>query len=157
MARLNTMFNPQVNPMCTNNVFTRAIMPGMHESAERLYQTANEHGDASPAKVARRLNISPQRLQNWEQRGVSLEGAMAAQAIYHSDANWIIHGTTTHEDQRRSSSRVAEPSYGYLTDDEREMIDIYRGMTSQRRAVWATTGRALAQPPLDETGEPSSG
>lgn len=32
--------------------------------------------------------------------------------------------------------------------DDRAILDLYHGMTSEQRATWATVGRALAQPAL---------
>lgn len=66
----------------------------MHPSMQRLYAQARDAGDASPARVAERINVSPQRLQNWEKRGISESGALSAQRAYGyaCDANWLLTG-----------------------------------------------------------------
>lgn len=41
----------------------------------------------TPSALARELNVSPQTVKNWSARGISKEGAMAAQAKFGCDAN----------------------------------------------------------------------
>lgn len=67
-------------------------MKQIHPSASALYTAAKPSGDDSPAKVARRLDVSAQTLQNWETRGVSRGGAMKAQRAYRIDVNALING-----------------------------------------------------------------
>lgn len=88
------MFSAEVNIACNNILFSQRRIAGMnmHLSMRRLYDAAKERGDDAPAKVARRLNVSPQRLQNWESRGISKEGALAAQDAYGVDANELRDG-----------------------------------------------------------------
>lgn len=64
----------------------------IHPSIVSLYAAARLRGDTSPALVARALNMSAQRLQNWEERGISKEGALAAQRLYAADANALLEG-----------------------------------------------------------------
>jgi len=64
----------------------------IHASIRRLYSVASEVGDDAPAKVARRLNISAQTLNNWEARGISQSGALSAQDVYGCDAVWVMTG-----------------------------------------------------------------
>lgn len=64
----------------------------IHASIRRLYSVASEVGDDAPAKVARRLNISAQTLNNWEARGISQAGALSAQDVYGCDAVWVMTG-----------------------------------------------------------------
>lgn len=59
-------------------------------SLSRLFEAAAEHGDQTPGAVAKRLNTSAQTVNNWVHRGVSKDGAMAAQNAYGCDANWIL-------------------------------------------------------------------
>jgi phage repressor protein C with HTH and peptisase S24 domain len=64
----------------------------IHPSIRRLYSVAAEAGDDAPAKVARRLNISPQTMNNWEARGISQPGSLSAQEAYGCSAVWLITG-----------------------------------------------------------------
>lgn len=85
----------RVNTPCNNAAFSRSRLRGMndparHDSMQKLYTAAADHGDASPAQVARRLNVSAQVVQNWEVRGISKAGAMSAQRAYGVDANWLL-------------------------------------------------------------------
>ena len=41
----------------------------------------------TPSALAKALNVSPQTVKNWSSRGISKEGAMAAQAKFGCDAN----------------------------------------------------------------------
>jgi hypothetical protein len=78
-------------------------MTKTHPSIERLYAVAAEHGDRSPAAVARRINVSPQRLGNWETRGISKAGALDAQECYGVDANWLRTGSGAKTAPQRQS------------------------------------------------------
>lgn len=89
------MFTHKVNAACNNALFSRwriLAMSKIHPSIASLYAAAKLRGHESPAMVARALNISAQRLQNWEERGISKEGALAAQKLYGADANALLDG-----------------------------------------------------------------
>lgn len=96
MVRLHTMFSSAVNTPCNNALFSSRTMGGMeaasamHPSANRLYRIAAQRGDLSTAAIAKRMNTSVQKIQNWESRGVSREGALHAQLVYGYDANWLL-------------------------------------------------------------------
>ncbi|MGA0588840.1 LexA family transcriptional regulator [Dyella sp. KRB-257] len=85
----------------------------MHPSMRRLYEAAKERGDNAPAKVARRLNVSPQRLQNWESRGISREGALTAQQAYGVDANELREGHKASKANLASDDQEWESVKGY--------------------------------------------
>jgi hypothetical protein len=42
------------------------------------------------SELARALNVSEQVITNWAKRGISVEGALAAQSIFHKDANYVL-------------------------------------------------------------------
>jgi phage repressor protein C with HTH and peptisase S24 domain len=110
------MFSPFVNTPCNNAAFSRRTMrsmtePDRHPSIQKLYATASDHGDTSPAQVARRLNVSAQVVQNWETRGISKTGAMAAQRAYGIDANWLL-------------GEKASPSIGAPDPDDSDWANI---------------------------------
>jgi hypothetical protein len=65
----------------------------IHESAARLYEAAKQVGITGKSAVARALGESPQAVNNWEERGVSVVGALNAQARFGCDANWIRDGS----------------------------------------------------------------
>ncbi|WEN13682.1 S24 family peptidase [Rhodanobacter sp. AS-Z3] len=81
--------------------------PRAHPSSIRLAEAAERMGDSSPTAIARRLNVSVQKVSNWISRGVSKEGALEAQAAYNVDANWILGSTT----DARLSVRESEAPY----------------------------------------------
>jgi hypothetical protein len=67
----------------------------IHESAARLYEAAKRAGVTGKSAVARALDESPQAVNNWEARGISIAGALKAQARFGCDANWVRDGTGT--------------------------------------------------------------
>lgn len=68
----------------------------MHETAERLYAIAKAmKGVAGQSALASALNESPQTVNNWEARGVSVPGALKAQQAFACDANWLLTGRGT--------------------------------------------------------------
>jgi phage repressor protein C with HTH and peptisase S24 domain len=123
------MFSPAVNTPCNNAAFTRKTLRGMnepdrHESMQKLYGAAAEAGDTSPAQVARTLNVSAQVVQNWETRGISKVGAIAAQSAYGVDANWLL-------------GQKASPTIGAPDPDDGEWSNI----KGYAQAVGLGTGR----------------
>lgn len=64
----------------------------MHPSTKRLYEVAFLSGHTSPAQIAAALNQSDQTVSNWSTRGVSKDGAIAAEQAYGCSPNWILHG-----------------------------------------------------------------
>jgi hypothetical protein len=144
MALLHTMFNPIVNAACNNNLFTGGTIFAMtktHPSIERLYGIAADHGDHSPASVARRLNVSAQRLGNWETRGISKAGALDAQDCYGADANWLRTGSGARTaPQQQSQSLRLDPvklsevhrALRELSKDAGKSFDIERDADSAR-------------------------
>jgi hypothetical protein len=66
---------------------------GMHPQMTRLYQAAAELCKAEgQSAIAKLLNISPQRVNNWEVRGISNEGLLSAQEIIGCNAIWLRDG-----------------------------------------------------------------
>jgi hypothetical protein len=66
----------------------------MNEQMERLYEAAKKLTKTEgKSAVARLLNVSPQNIGVWEDRGVSFEGMVAAQELIGCDAVWIKNGS----------------------------------------------------------------
>lgn len=96
-------------------------MPGvaekvMHKSATRLYEAANKlHRVTRPSDVSRLLSISQQTLKNWEERGVSQQGAVAVQRLWGVSTTWLLEGTGgmtvagTTDEQYPVSSATSRP------------------------------------------------
>ena len=66
------------------------LEPSQHPLIDRLYTAASALEDRSPSEVAKRLNMSVQVVTNWSTRGISKEGALAAQEAYGVNANWLL-------------------------------------------------------------------
>lgn len=86
----------------------------MHESVQRLYDFAKRAtaGTASPITgfpdLGAHLDVSSATLTNWKARGVSKDGALAAEAAFGCSAQWVLHGTT-------SALATREPPSSYTT------------------------------------------
>lgn len=64
-----------------------------HPSMQRLYHAASTmQGITGQSSVARALNASPQTVKNWESRGISKAGAIAAQERFGCNAAWLLEG-----------------------------------------------------------------
>lgn len=93
------MFNNQVNTACINKVFISATMgqmKHMNEQMARIYEAARASGKlasgAEQASLARLLNVAQQNVNNWESRGPSKEGVLAAQHALGVNATWVLSG-----------------------------------------------------------------
>lgn len=88
----------------------------MHKSMERLYKAAKDlKGISSPSNLGRAINASPQTIKNWEKRGVSKEGMLAAQRTIGCSAVWIETGSG----EMRISDGIELPTQdpGYISLD----------------------------------------
>lgn len=92
-ASLNTMFKKNANTMLNNVAFNSATIPRMHETMKRLYEAAEKlQGITGQTALAKFLNQSPQLLNNWERRGMSKGGMLAAQDQIGCSATWLQTG-----------------------------------------------------------------
>ena len=66
----------------------------MHNTMKRLYEVAKEKfGIEGQSDLAKKLNQSPQTLNNWEARGMSKAGILIASKALNIDAIYIESGT----------------------------------------------------------------
>jgi hypothetical protein len=121
----------------------------LHPSAVRLYEAAASLKPAviGQSAVASWLIESPQTVNNWERRGVSRAGALAAQRKSGFDAHWILTG----EGERRKASATA-PEEGKkgdfieaLSTEERELVRHFRHLLGSDRKVKLAEIAALAK------------
>lgn len=80
------------NAMCDSGNITS--MENMHETTARLFAAVEEKfpGEATTAKVARKMNVGDNSVTNWKERGISFKGAVLAEASYGIPAAWIMLG-----------------------------------------------------------------
>ncbi|AZY52216.1 XRE family transcriptional regulator [Bordetella avium] len=68
----------------------------MHIQMTRLYEAARIagrlSGDTDQADLARLLNVAPQNVNNWENRGPSKDALLEAQAAIGINATWVMKG-----------------------------------------------------------------
>lgn len=87
------MFIAATIAACNTRCFAPATLVGMHEVTERLHQAAEEVcGVRGISSVARLLNESPQTVKNWETRGMSAQGILAAARAMGVSATWLETG-----------------------------------------------------------------
>lgn len=67
----------------------------MHPSMQRLYRAAKQRDPSCERQVdiANAINESSQRVNNWEARGISKDGAIAAQKLLGISATYLLDGT----------------------------------------------------------------
>lgn len=88
------MFN-ELSTCCVTTPYLVALECGMHESMERMYRAAMRIDPAYGRQtgLANAINESPQRVNNWETRGISKEGAIAAQHVLGISATYLLYGS----------------------------------------------------------------
>lgn len=68
----------------------------MHETMVRLYQAAKElkgiDGRGAKSEIARLFGVSPQQIKNWERRGISNRGMIAASKMLGISVSWLETG-----------------------------------------------------------------
>ena len=81
----------------------------MNQQMKRLYEAAQElKGVASQTALAKLLNESPQTIHNWEARGISKRGLLAAQQVIGCSAEWICSGKGPMTISIRSSEQLTK-------------------------------------------------
>jgi len=90
----------------------------MHETAVRLYEAAKAlKGLSEPTAVARAMNISPQVLNNWERRGMSAEGILAAEEFIGCESRWLKTGAgSMHGAMPPRLATESEADYRVISD-----------------------------------------
>lgn len=68
-------------------------MTRLYAAFEEVARAANPKAKVGQSALARKLRTSPQRVKNWESRGISQRGAQDAQLILGVNATWILYGT----------------------------------------------------------------
>lgn len=95
------MFNALVNVPCINDLFTSLTLRGvkaapMNEKTARIYQAVQARRKMaalpSPTQVAGTLNVSAQRLHNWNKRGPSAQALIELQEQSGVNAAWVTTG-----------------------------------------------------------------
>ena len=96
------MFNKNANVMFNNKMFRCWMISNMselddqramHPTMQRLYQAAKELRNVEgQSAVAKLMNISAQRVNNWEARGISAEGMLDAESVIGCSALWLRDG-----------------------------------------------------------------
>lgn len=84
----------------------------IHPTAARMYEVVREKYDETrPGFVAKLMNVSPQTVNNWEERGVSKEGMILFQDITGCMVSWLATGTGQKYDNR-NTERAPTLSHG---------------------------------------------
>lgn len=95
-ASLNTTFKQKSNAVFNNKVFRCAMIPGMHPTTKRLYEAVahvTKGRLTEQTEVANYINVSPQRLNNWERRGMSKQGIFEAADHLGINPIWLLNAT----------------------------------------------------------------
>lgn len=87
-----------VNTVCINNSLSEGKMRPMHDSIKRLLAAARQATRDTAAPVTdfktlgRHMEVSPQTITNWKDRGVSRDGAIKAERLYRVSVDWVLTG-----------------------------------------------------------------
>lgn len=130
-----------------------------HITMETLLRSI-ERTDGRPfthSELARALNVSEQVITNWASRGISTEGALAAQFVFQQDANFIL-GRLPHpmmlprtDLQRKApANEVREPTVTYLPEpgpDQRqlELFDLFSKLDDASKTEWLADLRGFVR------------
>lgn len=116
----------------------------LHDHMRRLYEAARAAGRLQPedgqAEMARLLNVSQQRLNNWESRGPSKEALLIAQEVFGVNSTWVQSG--------EGSMFVGRSEHPTSTSDMRpadlaELITIFQDASDSGRNAILTAARSV--------------
>lgn len=154
------MFNQESIATCNNAAFIFPKMPSMaHTSIETLLSSIERTHKRrfTHAELARALNVSEQVITNWASRGISTEGALAAQFVFQKDANFIL-GRLPHpmllprDDTNTQASEplAREPTVSYLPEpkpDEKwaELQQLFSQLDDDGKREWLADLRGFVR------------
>lgn len=133
-----------------------------HPSFTRLFHCAREitantdYPVATHADLAVRMQASPQTINNWRVRGVSKEGALAAQAEFACSAHWIL---TAEGSQTTALAPPPTPPRDFsdrhvVTDSEWDTLKAVQVMLGEERIAEIRRQYAEASKRIREQLEP---
>ena len=109
------------------------------------------------AELARALNVSEQVITNWAKRGISVEGALAAQFVFQKDANFIL-GKISHPmllpraqvDQASPAVVAREKNVAYLPAPDAEpltteLLELFGKLDSDGKREWLADLRGFVR------------
>lgn len=109
---------------------------------ERLYRAADElKGIKTQTGVAIALNVSPQVVKNWEDRGISKQGLLLAQKIIGCSAHWLQTG---------EGSMLREDSPSLVLDNDEsinrviELITLFKNSSEEGKDIILATAKSAA-------------
>lgn len=122
--------------MFNNSNACCAIITGMNEQMERLYLAARSLlGIDGQSAVAKVLNVSPQTVNNWEERGISNDGLLKAQEMVGCNAIWLRDG----KGQMTASTNDTD------IDSQIELLALFQQATPTARAMILDLARRSAK------------
>jgi hypothetical protein len=108
----------------------------MNEQMTRLYSAAKSlKGIEGPSAIAKLLNVSPQTINNWEDRGISQDGLLRAQEIIGCDAIWLRDATGT----------MTPGSSDIEIDEMIELMALYQQSNTRGRTSILSFARSAAK------------
>lgn len=106
----------------------------MHEQMRRLYDAAMElRGIAGQSELAHALNESPQTVNNWERRGISIRGMLNAESALGCSALWLSTGSgsmvkTGGSAEASPAHKTSEPSAAVAVEPGPNRLPIRRAL-----------------------------
>lgn len=153
MQLFNTTLNGMSNSLCNRRKFVYPTIEPMHETMQRLYQAADELRDwRGQSEVARRLNLSPQVLANWEKRGMSKGGMLTAQEKIGVSAVWLETGTGDMTGTAPLAQAELMEAWDLLLPYEREqLLEQIKARAAHNKLVQEQTTRTVSVRPKTHT------
>jgi hypothetical protein len=108
----------------------------MNDQMTRLYLAAKTlRGVDGPSAIAKLLNVSPQTVHNWEDRGISQDGLLKAQEQVGCNAIWL-----------RDGAGQMTPGGGEIEMDEMiELLALYQQSSQNGRSMILDIARSCAK------------
>lgn len=114
------MFIHLSNMTFNNSMFTSEKLGAMHETMKRLMAEAKRlRGINTQTELANLLNESPQRVNNWSRRGVSVDGAVSAEKAFGCSPAFVLNGIESilgFSESATITEKVSEPTKFYMTN-----------------------------------------
>lgn len=130
------MFKQKANTMFNNQEHICLMMPDMNAQTERLYLAAKTlHQVDGSSAVAKLLNVSPQTVNNWEERGISNDGLLRAQELMGCNAIWLRDG----------SGSMTNAGSDVSADEIIELVALYQQSTARARDMILDLARSSAK------------
>lgn len=128
---LNTAFSSGVNTLLSADIYDAFMTSEIQTPLDRLLAEAQRR-HWRDVDLCNRLGISQQRLNNWKDRGLPLQGAVEAASKLRLSLDYLVFGKEPAASGNLTAAEPAAP-YGVISERQRRLLELFDELTEQQQ------------------------